>query len=88
MKNYYQIDGENEQFKILHDAKHHVWIAYTPKERIRELTGTCINHVRNGDVVSITPIYVDENGSYSFGRTIKFTFGQPFKYSCLRKIKF
>lgn len=71
-RNYYQIDGVNEKFETLWDAKHHVYIAYTPKERIRELKGTYISHVRNEDVVSITPIYIDENGSYSFGRTVKF----------------
>lgn len=71
-RNYYQIDGVNENFETLYDAKHHVNIAYTAKERIRELKGTYISHVRNEDVVSITPIYIDENGSYSFGRTVKF----------------
>lgn len=79
-RNYYQIDGVNEEFETLHDAKHHVYIAYTPEERIRELKGTYINHIRNDDVVSITPIYVDKKGSYSFGRTLKFSFLQKLKF--------
>lgn len=70
-KSYYQIDGVNELFKSLYAAKHHVYIAYTPKERIREISGTCITHVKRDEVISMTPIRISEIGAYSFGRTIK-----------------
>lgn len=70
--NYYRIDGVNEMFKTLFDAKHHVYVAYTANERIKYLHGTSITHVVGDDVVSITPIKIDENGGYSFGRTVKY----------------
>lgn len=70
-KSYYQIDGVNEKFRTLYNAKHHVYIAYTPNERIRELYGTCITQVKKDEVISMTPVRIDENGGYSFGRTVR-----------------
>lgn len=70
-KSYYQIDGVNETFRTLYDAKHHVYVAYTPKERIRELSGTCIVQVKQDEVIFMTPIRIDGNGCYSFGRTVR-----------------
>lgn len=70
-KNYFLIDGVNEEFETLNDAKHHIYIAYTPKERVKDLSGSSILHIINDEEASYTPIYVKKDGSYSFGRTIK-----------------
>lgn len=70
MVKYYQIDGDDNIFRSLRNAKHHVWIAYTQSERIKYLTGCSIAKVENGRVVTITPIIVTTDG-YSFGKTEK-----------------
>lgn len=72
MKTYYRIDGVNEEFRTLSAAKYHVYIAYTGKERIKELKNTDICRVCNDTVKSITPIYIDDLGNYSFGKTRKY----------------
>ena len=69
MKTYYSINGVNEDFRTLSAAKYHVYIAYTRGERIKELKNTDICRVCNDTVKSITPIYVDDLGNYSFGKT-------------------
>ena len=66
---FYRIDGEEQKFRSLRNAKHHIWIAYTPKERL-ELNGSNIIKIKNDKIETITPIYVTEDG-YSFGKTIK-----------------
>lgn len=71
MKKYY-IDGENQYFDTLADAKYHVGMAYTAKERVKYLNGCYIVGVKNGEDFSATEIRVDENGNYSFGRTTKY----------------
>lgn len=70
MKAYYQIDGDNNIFRTLKEAKYHVWIAYTQKERVKYLSDTYITKVVGEEVVTITKIKVN-NESYSFGKTIK-----------------
>lgn len=70
-KIYYQIDGEDEEFFSLRDAKHHVFMAYTKEERIRDLKGCSIFKWIDGEVVSETKIIVDDAGNYKFSRTIK-----------------
>lgn len=67
---YYRIDGENEIFRSLRNAKHHVWLAYTKDERKKYLNGSSIVKIENDEVVTMTPIIVTEDG-YSFGKTIK-----------------
>ena len=67
---YYQIDGCNERFRSLRNAKHHVWIAYTQKERCKELQGSEIVKFKDDVAVTKTPILVTSDG-YSFGKTIK-----------------
>ena len=52
----YTIDGCNEMFLTLQEAKKHIWLAYTPKECIKELTDTCIDG-RNV-ILSIKQAYV------------------------------
>lgn len=72
---YYQIDGNNEEFKTLRDAKYHIWVAYTPNERIKYF-GKEPSYIcgidRNEEVVSITEIKIDDSGKESFGRTMKY----------------
>lgn len=70
-KSYFLIDGVNEEFTTLNDAKHHIYLAYTSEERVKYLSGTSIVHIKNDNEVSYTPIYIKKDGSYSFGRTIK-----------------
>ena len=48
----YTIDGCNEMFLTLQEAKKHIWLAYTPKECIKELTDTCIVGWKDGEVHS------------------------------------
>lgn len=66
----YRIDGENQVFDTLKDAKHHVWIAYTQQERIKYLMGGCIYGIRNDECVTTTAIIVGRDG-YRFGKTEK-----------------
>lgn len=54
----YTIDGCNEMFLTLQEAKKHIWLAYTPKECIKELTDTCIVGWKDGEVHSLTAIRV------------------------------
>lgn len=70
-KVYYQIDGEEEQFFTLRDAKFHVYIAYTKQERIKDLKGCSIFKYVDGEIVSETKIIVDDAGNYGFSKTIK-----------------
>ena len=67
---YYQIDGVNEMFRTLKDAKHHVWIAFTQRERKMFLRDTCIIKVENDEATTMTPIVVTDKG-YTFKKTIK-----------------
>lgn len=67
----YTIDGCNEMFLTLQEAKKHIWLAYTPKECIKELTDTCIVGWKDGEVHSLTAIRVNKNGKVSYGRTVK-----------------
>lgn len=71
MNRIYIIDGENETFRTLHAAKHHVYIAYTKDERIKYLLNTSIVCIANDEAISETPIIIDEQGNYAFGKTVK-----------------
>ena len=66
----YQISGDNNVFRSLRAAKHHVFIAYTQEERIKYLNNTDIIRYENDMAVTRTRIYVTTDG-YSFGKTIK-----------------
>lgn len=72
--NYWSIEGDNYMYDTLSDAKYHCDIAYTPKERVKYLKGTYINHVVNGETFSCVEIKVDENGKLSFGKVEKIGF--------------
>ena len=66
----YQIGGDNNVFRSLRAAKHHVFLAYTQEERIRHLNNTDIIRFENYVAVTRTRIYVTTDG-YSFGKTIR-----------------
>lgn len=66
----YQIDGDQNVFRSLRAAKHHVWCAYTQEERLKCLNDASIVRIENEEVVTRTPIHVTTDG-YSFGKTIK-----------------
>lgn len=51
----YTIDGCNEMFLTLQEAKKHIWLAYTPKECIKELTDTYKEQFMNVLPSSIHP---------------------------------
>lgn len=68
----YTIDGCNEMFLTLQEAKKHIWLAYTPKECIKELTDICIVGWKDGEVHSLTAIRVNKNGKVSYSRTVKY----------------
>lgn len=72
MKKIYQIDGDNNRFNTLRDAKHHIYVAYTAREAVKYLTGAVIACVRGEHVHTLTPIMVSNEGRVSFGRTKKF----------------
>jgi hypothetical protein len=73
--NYYIIDGINERFDTLGDAKYHIWFAYTPNERIKyfgdDCSYICGINARTEELVSLTLIKISETGDETFGRTIK-----------------
>lgn len=69
---YYQIDGVNELFATLKDAKFYVYVAYTDKERVSYLRDTNICKVVNGETATVTPINVSDKGKYKFGKTVKY----------------
>lgn len=69
---YYQIDGVNGLFATLKDAKFHIYVAYTDKERAKYLPSSKITKVVNRQAVTYTPVIVDDNGKYKFGKTVKY----------------
>lgn len=71
MRTYYIIDGNNNVFSTLRDAKFHIWCAYTAKERIKYLQDATICKVHNDEIVSYTPIRIDEDGNVTYGKTKK-----------------
>ena len=66
----YQIDGDDNVFRSLRAAKHHVFLAYTQEERMNQLNNTDIIRFENDIAVTRTRIYVTTYG-YSFGKTIR-----------------
>lgn len=70
--NYWTIEGLNEIFETLNDAKWHVEIAFTPKERVKYLQHTSIAHQVNDVLISTVAIKIDDNGAFKFGRIEKY----------------
>ena len=70
--NIWTLDGTNEAFDTLKDAKWHVEIAYTPAERMKYLRNSSICHVVNDEVVSTVSVKIDNNGNFKFGRVEKY----------------
>lgn len=69
MRNYWNIDGDNNEFATLREAKSHIWLAYTDKER-KQLHNETITHVVKGVAVGLVIIYVDGNGKATYSSTI------------------
>lgn len=69
---YYEIDGINETFATLKDAKFYVYVAFTDKERAKYLRDANICKVVNGETSTVTPIIVSDTGKYKFGKTVKY----------------
>ena len=68
-KVYYRIGSDDSnKFSTLRSAKHHVWMAYTQKERVNELNGESIYKIYEGEPISETKIYVTTD-AYGFGKT-------------------
>lgn len=61
------IDGCNESFATLSDAKWHCMVAYTDSERSRYLDGACIVHIEKGKVVSVVEVIVSD-GKVKFSK--------------------
>lgn len=69
---YWQIDGVNEIFRTLKDAKHHIWFAYTPAERIKYLSGSSITHWIGEEIVSTVAITLRDAGTLThYGKVTK-----------------
>ena len=73
---YYMIDGVNDVFESLRDAKYHIYFAYTPNERIRyfgdDCSYICGVNAKSEEIVTTTLIKVDHKGREAFGRTTKY----------------
>ena len=67
----YRIEGEEQEFFTLKDAKFHIYIAYTDDERVKMLNGSSIVKYINGEPKTETSIIVDGAGKYKFGKTKK-----------------
>lgn len=65
---YYKIEGVNDTFRTLTNAKHHVCVAFTQRERVKYLTNYSICKIVGERIVTKTPILVT-NDAYSFGKT-------------------
>lgn len=70
-KSFWTIDGINETFESLNDAKWHVEIAFTPGERMKYLRNTSISHIVNDERVSTVSVKIDDEGKFGFGRIVK-----------------
>ena len=70
MKRYYIIDGDNNTFDTLRDAKFHIDIAYTPQEQKKYLHGTYIVGMQGDREISQTKITVTDKG-VKYGMTEK-----------------
>lgn len=69
MKNYWNIECDTNEFATLKEAKKHIWLAYTDKER-KQLDNETITHVVNGVVVGLVVIYVNDEGKATYSSTI------------------
>lgn len=72
MTTYYIINGANGVFSTLKEAKYHIWVAYTAKERVKFLGDTTILKIHNEEAVTYTPVKIDEEGNVTYGKTKKY----------------
>lgn len=71
MRQYWQIDGDNNIFRTLRDAKHHIWNAYTLNECKKYLNNCNICRFVGGEIVSSVTIRVSEKGEVTYSRAKK-----------------
>ena len=70
--NHYRIDGDNNVFNTLRDAKRHIYVAYTAREAVKYLTGATIMKISGDDIRTLTPINVSDEGRVTYGKTRRF----------------
>lgn len=70
---YYRIDGVNESFKTLKDAKYYIWFAYTDNERIKYFgkEPSYISGFHEDEWLTSTEIKISKEGKVSFGKAKK-----------------
>lgn len=69
---YYRIDGVDEVFKSLKDAKYYIWNAYTNNRGIGlEKSPNYILGCNDDKCLTATEIKVNEEGKVSFGKAKK-----------------
>lgn len=72
MKPYYIIDGVNGVFSTLNEAKYHIWVAYTAKERVKFLGNTTILKIHNEEAITYTSVKINEEGNVTYGKTKRY----------------
>lgn len=70
-KNYWLIDGAEEEFNTLSEAKHFCEREFNPKERIEYLNNTEIFQIKNDELYSTVTIHTDDKGNLSFSKPTK-----------------
>ena len=68
-KSFWVVSDINEKFNTLQEAKSFCSYGFTEKERIKFLHGEEIAHFVNCRLVSLTKIWVNEQGYCVFSRT-------------------
>lgn len=69
--NFFKIDGLEIQFRSLKEAKNYIKLSCSKEFRLAKLNKKSIVRIINGVKTSKTPIKIDNNGGYGFGRTNK-----------------
>lgn len=72
MTTYYIIDGVHGVFSTLKEAKYHIWVAYTAKERVKYLGDTTILKVHNEEAITYTSVKINEEGNVAYGKTKRY----------------
>lgn len=66
----YRISGEEQTFKMLKDAKCHIWHSYTSNGYFGK-EPYCIIGYHGDEIISYTEIKVSDTGKLSFGKPIR-----------------
>lgn len=65
---YYLIEGVNEKFENLRDAKYHFHF-YTEKEKEAKVGGSILGMSSSGEIITVTRINGVKKGRMIFGET-------------------